>query len=179
MLIAITGLIGTGKSTIAKEVSKQLHIPLYSIDEDKKRIYKTHPKYDYFLKNHIPFPDDTRRKTFEASLNGLRKLAKKHKHAIVEETFHKQSLREPFFKEAGKLFGGIVLTLVTADDVSIKERLEKREKEEDHMVGYGMYLSFKKQWEPFEKVDYHFVNEGDFKENLGKYLTFLKEKLDL
>ena len=179
MLIVIAGLIGAGKSSIAREVSKHLNIPLYSIDEDKKRIYKEHPQYEYFLKNHIPFPDETRKKTFEASLGGLRKLAKEHKHAIVEETFHKKSLRDPFFDEAKKIFGGMTLTLVTVDDKLVKERLEKRKKEEDHMVGYGMYLSFKKQWEPFEKVDYHFINRGDFEKNMQGYIKFLKKKLNL
>ena len=79
-------MIGAGKSSIAREVSQRLDIPLYSIDDDKKIIYKQHPQYEYFLKNHIPFPDETRRKTFEASLGRLLKLAKKHKHVIVEET---------------------------------------------------------------------------------------------
>lgn len=177
MLIVIAGLIGAGKSTIAREVSKRLNIPLYSIDNDKKKIYKQHPQWEYFLKNAIPFPDEMRRKTFEASLEELRKLAKRHQHAIVEETFHKKSLREPFFDEARKIFGGIILTLVTVDEKLVKERLEKREQEEEHMVGYKMYLSFKKQWESFAKVDYHFVNEGDFEKNMQKYLGFLKKRL--
>ncbi|MBI2151723.1 AAA family ATPase [Candidatus Woesearchaeota archaeon] len=177
MLIVIAGLIGAGKSSIAREVSKRLNIPLYSIDEDKKRIYKQHPQYEFFLKNNIPFPDETRRKTFEASLDGLRILVKKHEHVIVEETFHKKSLRKPFFEEAKKIFGGMILTLVTVDDKLVKKRLEKREKEENHMVGYGMYLSFKKQWEPFENVDYHFVNEGEFEKNMQKYIKFLKKRL--
>lgn len=177
MLIVIAGLIGAGKSTIAREVSKRLHIPLYSIDEDKKKIYKQHPKYEYFLKNNIPFPDETRRETFEASLERLGKLAKKHKHAIVEETFHKKSLRGPFFEEATKIFGGMIITIVTVDEKLVKKRLEKREQEEGHMVGYGMYLSFKKQWEPFEKVDYHFVNEGDFEKNIQKYVKFLERNI--
>lgn len=179
MLIVIAGLIGVGKSTIAGEVSKRLNIPLYSIDDDKKRIYKQHPQYEYFIKNNIPFPDEIRRKTFGASLEGLRKLAKRHRHAVVEETFHKKSLRDPFFEEAKKVFGGMIITLVTLDEKLLKERLEKREQEENHMVGYGMYLSFKKQWEPFEKVDYLFINEGDFEGNMRKYIQFLKNKIQL
>ena len=177
MLIVIAGLIGAGKSTIAKELSKRLSIPLYSIDDDKKRVYKTHPQYEHFLTNHIPFPDETRKKTFDVSLDGLRKLAKKHKHAIVEETFHKKRLRDPFFKEAKKIFGGMILVLAKVDNQLMKERLDKREREEDHMVGFGMYLSFKKQWESFEKVDYEFVNEGDFDENMNQLVNFLKDKL--
>ena len=112
-------------------------------------------------------------------MHGLRKLAKGHKHAIVEETFHKKSLRDPFLEKAKRIFGGVILTLVTVNDKLVKRRLEKREKKEDHMVGYGMYLSFKRHWEPFEKVDYHFVNEGDFERNTRRYVAFLKKKLSL
>ncbi len=179
MLIVIAGLIGSGKSTIARDVAKRLNIPLYSIDNDKKKIYKQHPQYGYFLKNNIPFPDETRKQTFNASLEGLKQLAKLREHAIVEETFHKKSLREPFFKEASKIFGGMILTLVTVDDKLVKERLDKRDKEENHMVGYGMYLSFKKQWEPFEHIDYTFENEGNYEQNLEKYVEWLKQKLEL
>lgn len=177
MLIVIAGLPGTGKTTIAKEVAKRLGVPLYSIDEDKKRIYKQLPEYEHFIKNHIPFPDDVRKRTFDASLEGLRKLAVTHRDAIVEETFHKKKLREPFFEEARKIFGEIILTLVTLDDALVKARLDKRTDEEDHMVGYGMYQSFKKQWEPFDHVDYTFVNQGNPEENIEKYVTFLKNKL--
>ena len=73
----------------------------------------------------------------------------------------------------------MILTLVTVDDKLVKERLEKREREEDRMVGYGMYLSFKKQWEPFENVDYHFINKGDFEKNMQRYTQFLQKKLNL
>ena len=177
MLIVIAGLIGAGKSTIAKEISKRLLIPLYSIDEDKRRIYKTHPQYEYFLKNNIPFPDDIREKTFNASLKGLKELSKTNQHAIVEETFHKKILREPFFKEAKKIFGGIIITLIKVESKLVKGRLKKRGKEEDHMVGYDMYLSFKKQFEPFAEVDYVFDNSGDFEENIEKYVRFLKKRL--
>ncbi len=178
MLIVIAGLIGSGKSTIAKQVSERLNIPLYSIDDDKKKIYVQHPQYEYFIKNHILFPDSVRKQTFDASLKGLRKLAKTHRHAIVEETFHQKSSREPFFNEAKKLFGGMLLTLVTVNDKLVKERLDKRAKEEDHMVGHGMYLSLKKKWEPFAHIDYTFVNEGNLEENLEKYINFLKKKLN-
>src|SRR3989344_222266 len=123
MLVVIAGLIGAGKSSIAREASKRLNIPLYSIDDDKKRI------------------------------------------------------RDPFLEKAKRIFGGVILTLVTVNDKLVKTRLEKREKKEDHMVGYGMYLSFKRHWEPFEKVDYHFVNEGDFERNTRRYVAFLKTKL--
>ncbi len=177
MLIVIAGLIGAGKTTIAREVSKRLNIPSYSIDEDKKRIYKQYPAYEHHMANNIPFPDELWKKTADVSLEGLRQLSKNNKHVIVEETFRRKSLREPFFEEAAKLFGGMILTLVTVDESLVKERMDKRAKEENHMVGYGMYLSTKKYFEPFDHVDYTFVNEGNYEENVEKYVKFLKERL--
>jgi len=175
MIIVLAGLIGVGKTTIAKEVSKRLDIPLYSIDDDKKKVYKEHPNYDYFLANNIPFPDDIRKKAFGAALDGLRILSRKNRHCIVEETFHKKNIREPFFAEVETLFGSMILTLVTADEATVRLRLKDRS---GHMVGYGMYLSFREQFEPFEHVDYTFDTTKDFEKTMEDYLLFLRAKIE-
>ena len=179
MLIVIAGMVGAGKSTVARKVSERFSIPLHSIDDDKAETSKRYPQFQHWVENSIPFPDKFRIEVFDSTLKRLRELAKKHRHAIVEETFHKKAIREPFFKEARKIFGGIILTFVETDDRFIKERLERRTEEEDHMVGYGMYLSFKSKFEPFEKIDYTFINNNNFEKNLAAYLQFLREKLVL
>jgi gluconate kinase len=177
MLIVIAGLVGVGKSTVTRKVSESLSIPFHSIDDDKIETGKKYPQFQNWIDNNIPFPDDFRIKVFEATLEGLRELAKVHRHAIVEETFHKKAIREPFFEEAGEIFDGIILTSVETDEKLVKERLDRRTKEGDHIVGYGMYLSFKSKFEPFEKIDYTFSNDNNFEKNLAEYLQFLREKL--
>lgn len=179
MLIVIAGLVGAGKSTIARKVSERLSIPFYSIDDDKVKTGKKYPQFQHWIENSIPFPDEFRIQVFKSTLQGLRKLAKKHSHAIVEETFHKKAIRKPFFKEAGEIFGGITLTYVKTDEKFIKERLDLRTKKENHIVGYGMYLSFKPKFEHFDKIDYTFINNKNFEESLAEYLRFLKGKLKL
>ncbi len=179
MLIVIAGLVGAGKSTVAKKVSERLSIPFHSIDDDKAETGKRYPQFQHWIENSIPFPDEFRIEVFESTLKRLRELTKKHRHAIVEETFHKKAIREPFFEEARKIFGGIILTFVETDEKFVKERLERRTEEEGHMVGYGMYLSFKSKFEPFEKIDYTFSNNEYFEKNLAEYLQFLRERLVL
>jgi predicted kinase len=179
MLIVISGLVGSGKSTLAREVSKRLCIPFHSIDDDKIETGKKYPQFKYWCENGIPFPDEFRKKVYEATLERLRGLAREHRHVIVEEAFHRKALREPFFEKATEILGGIILTLVEVEKEIVKERLEKRAKEENHIVGYEMYLSFKSKFEPFAKIDYTFTNNDNFEENLGEYLKFLREKLEL
>ena len=178
MLIVIAGLVGAGKSTLARKVSESLSIPFYSIDDDKVETGKKYSQFQHWIENSIPFPHEFRIQVFNSTLQGLRKLAKKHNHAIVEETFHKKTIRKPFFEEAGKIFGGITLTFVETDEKFIKERLELRAKKENHIAGYGMYLSFKPKFEHFDKTDYTFINNNNFEENLAEYLRFLKGKIE-
>jgi hypothetical protein len=52
-----------------------------------------------------PFPDDFRRKVFALTLERLADLAADHDHVIVEETFHRRAIREPFFAAAAELLG--------------------------------------------------------------------------
>lgn len=179
MLIIIAGLVGAGKSTLARKVSESLSIPFYSIDDDKVETGKKYSQFQHWIENSIPFPDEFRIQVFKSTLEGLRKLKKNNSHAIVEETFHKKAIREPFFKEAGKIFGGITLTYVKTDEIIIKERLDLRTKKENHIAGYGMYLSFKPKFEHFDKTDYTFINNNNFEENLAEYLQFLRKKLVL
>ena len=179
MLIVIAGLVGAGKSTVARKVSERFSIPLHIIDDDKAKTGKKYPQFQHWVKNSIPFPDEFRIEVFESTLKRLRELAKEYRHAIFEETSHKKAIREPFFEEARKIFGGIILTFVETDEKFVKKRLERRTEEEGHMVGYGMYLSFKSKFEPFEKIDYTFNNNEYFEKNLTEYLQFLREKLVL
>ncbi len=179
MLIVLAGLVGSGKSTIARAVAQRLGIPHLSIDEDKIEVGKRWPEFEQWIATNTPFPDDYRREVFARTLERLREVAKTHPHAIVDETFHKKSLREPFFREAAQIMNGLLITLVQVDDEKVKERLEKRSAEEDHIVGYGMYLSFKKVFEPFEHVDYILDNSSDdFDATLNTYLDFLKTQLN-
>jgi hypothetical protein len=42
-----------------------------------------------------------------------------------------------------------------------------------------MFDPLKKEGEQFDKVDYTFINEGDFEENVRIYVDYLKSKLGL
>ena|SRR3989338_8970869 len=178
MVIFIAGLIGTGKTSLARSLSKELNIYYYDVDLVKKVVYPTDPDYEYNLKNNIPFSDKTRTKVFNQVVRDFSKLAKKHKYIIVDETLHKKSTRQVLFNGATKYFGSYIIVLIKANEKNIKKRLEKN-KRIGHLLKnpFNMYLSFKNKFEAFDKVDIIFENNKNLGESTKKLSKLIKEKL--
>ena len=173
MLIAIAGSVGVGKTTIAKELSQILGIPSYSIDADKQRVYPKHPEDYARLREGVPMPDRIRAEAFDAALQGLHELRKKSAHVIVEETFHQRATRGPFLREAKKVFGGMVLILITAPADQVKKRLAERT---EHMANAELAATFQRIFEPFDHVDCE-VENVDLDETIAQVSTYLQKRL--
>lgn len=167
MVIFIGGLIGTGKSSLAKALANKLDAYYFDIDEVKKRIYPTDPKYAYNLKNNIPFSDETRKKTFESVVLDFALLSKKHSLIVVDETLHKEKLRQILFEGAKKQFGSYILIWVKANEAVIKKRFEEKSRE-NHMLKnpFEMYLSLKNEFEPFKNPNLIFINNKPYEESV-------------
>ena len=136
-----------------------------------------HLEYQAYVDRSETYPDGVRRQFFDRALKGLAEVAKQHSHVIIEETLHRRAIREPFLAAASELLGGMVLTHVVVDDALVEARLAKRERDEQHLVGYGMYVAFKARFEPFDHVDYLFHNTDDLDGNVERYVAFLRERL--
>ncbi len=178
MVIFVGGLIGTGKTSLAKALSEKLGIYYYDVDLVKKMVYPTDPNYEYNLTNNIPFSDETRRKTFNQVVSDFARLSKEHNNIIVDETLHKKTLRQILFDGAEKYFGKYIIVLVKADESIVKDRLTKDQRE-GHLLkdSFGMYLSLKKQFEDFENVDIVFENNTSVTESIEKLAKLVQEKL--
>lgn len=177
MIIFIGGLIGTGKTSLAKGVANKLNYFYYDVDAVKKEIYPTDPNYEYNLKNNIPFSDETRIKTFEKVVKDFSELSMKHKNIIVDETLHKKALRQILFDGAKKYFGRYIVVWVKVDEEIIKKRLTATERK-GHILKdpFGMYLSLKKQFEDFDNVDIVFENNSSIEKSVEGLSKIIKEK---
>ncbi|MDD4983213.1 MAG: AAA family ATPase [Candidatus ainarchaeum sp.] len=145
MRILITGVPGTGKTTIAKELSNELKIPLYDIkkftkakDVDiaslkRKTEKELKGKKDWILEGHIFCEYKTNANfvfLFDTSETKLREIYKKRKYLPVkiEENIFCKNINY-FEKKLGKFYKKIY-TLETEKDIKknickIKKILQK------------------------------------------------------
>jgi dephospho-CoA kinase len=178
MIIAIAGSIGAGKSTVAKAVSRRLGIPFHEIDEDKRVVGRSYPEFPRWVAESTPFPDDFRRAVFARALEQLVALGRHHAHAIVEETFHRAAIREPFFASAAEAMGGIVIIEIAVDrDVALAHLAKRAQSDQNHLAGPAMYDAFQAIADPLEAVDLTVANNGDLDETVAKVCRFIEARL--
>jgi adenylylsulfate kinase-like enzyme len=177
MVIFVAGLVGTGKTSLSNELSKELKIFHYDVDEIKKIVYRTDSDYEYNIANGVPFSIETRMKTFRRAVEDFPQLAKEHEHIIVEEVMNRRDLRQIFYDGANKYFGGYIQIWIKSDEAVVRERLSKGR--EGHMLKepFTLYLALKKSYEDFENPDIVFENNGPFEESVHELIKLVKEKL--
>jgi gluconate kinase len=177
MIVFVAGLVGVGKSSIARLLADRLSISYYSVDDVKKVIYPQDPDFDHNMKHGIPFREETRLKVFRKAVTDLSRLAENHKHLVVDESLHLRRPRQVLFDAARAFFGGYVIVWVKADEAVILERLRSGERK-DHILKdpLKMYRSFAKEFESFDESHIVCENNGSI-EQAAKSLISLIENL--
>ncbi|MGI9607046.1 MAG: AAA family ATPase [Acidimicrobiales bacterium] len=179
-LIAISGAIGSGKSTIAGAVSRRLDIPVHSIDDNKAAIGATYPGFDRWVADGIPFPDDFRRLVYERTLTELAALAEAQPYMIVEETFHRREIREPFFRAGAQIFGSVcVVEIAVAPEVAAAHLQKRASDESDHMAGREMFDAFALLYDPFDRADLIVRNDGELETAVDEVCAHLEVALGI
>jgi gluconate kinase len=160
MVIFVAGLVGVGKSSIAKLLSERLSIHYYDIDEVKKAVYPQDPDFERNIREGIPFQEETRLKVFRQVAADFSRLAKNHKHLVVDETLHLRRPRRILLDAAKACFGGYIIIWVKADEAVIEQRLRSQDRR-DHILTdpLKMYRSFAKEFESFDEA--HIVCENN------------------
>ena len=80
-LLVVTGRPGSGKTTLSRELSKQLFLPIISRDEIKEGYVHT------FEKRHSELPDDTNKIVNEIFFNTITNLISSNVSIIAEAAF--------------------------------------------------------------------------------------------
>lgn len=152
MIVFVGGLIGAGKSTIARGLSAALEVPYYDIDEVKKAVFRTDPDYDRNMRDGIPFSDETRARVYDRVIADLAVMRQSADMVVVDETLHKRDLRRRLYRAARDLFGDFLVIWVRADDAVVQERLSAT-KREGHILDdpLPMQEAFRRQFEDFNR----------------------------
>lgn len=152
MIIFVGGLIGAGKSTVAKALATNFSLHYYDVDEIKKSVFKTDPDYDYNMQHGIPFGDGIRKTVYSKVVDDLKALSTQHNCIVVDETLHKRALRRLLFEAAEEFFGGYFVIWVQAEEDVIVQRLSSRARK-DHILKdpMAMHNSMLAEFEGFEQ----------------------------
>jgi gluconate kinase len=152
MIIFVGGLIGAGKSTIAKGLASHFGFPYFDVDEIKKVVYRNDPDYEKNLRDGIPFSDETRTEVFRLVCNDLETLVNEFPHIVVDETLHKRETRQFLYDEARRIAGGFIVVWVHADEDLILARLGGK-KREGHLLDdpLPMHNMLRKEFENYKR----------------------------
>ncbi|HOT84499.1 MAG TPA: AAA family ATPase [Methanofastidiosum sp.] len=139
MIIVITGLPGTGKTTIAKALAKEIDAIVFSTDKIRKMIFEI-PVYN----------EEDKRMVYNELFFQAEKYLKMGKNVILDGTFYTKALRNRA-KEVGALFSQKVYFVYckTPEDI-LKKRIDSR-KDKFSDADYNVYLGMKKIFEDFEE----------------------------
>lgn len=175
MIVFVAGLVGAGKSSVAKRLADKLSILHYDVDQVKKEVYPQDPDFEYCMTHGIPFREETRLKVFQKVVADFQRLSENHTHLIVEECLHLKRLRQVLFDAAEAHFGGYVVVWVKADEAVIQERLLSKQRK-DHILKdpLKMYRSFAKEFEGFEGCHIVCENNGSIEEATESLLSMMK-----
>ncbi len=165
MIIFVGGLVGAGKSTIAKRLATEIGCRYYDADEIKKQVFSQESDYELNLRKGIPFSDEARVKVFDRVIEDLRDLRASHDHLVVDETLHRRELRHRLYRAAEDIYGDFLVIWVRADENVIVNRLEAN-KREGHFLDdpLAMFESFRRQFEDFNRSVIVCNNNGSPKE---------------
>jgi len=150
-LVVTFGLIGTGKSTLARSLSEELSCKVISSDEVRKEIMGVEPterRYEEFDKGiYTPNITDI---TYRELLNRGRRVIESGKTVILDASFSKRGFRAVVLHEAQALGVAFYFVQTKADEGAIRKRLLERQRKE-RSISNGRWEIFEKFKEGFEE----------------------------
>lgn len=135
MIIAVSGLPGTGKSYFAKRLADQLDTAFISSDKVRREIL-SQPGYTPGQKSLV----------YDEMLGRMRKLAAEGKSVVLDATFSSRHQRQNFRNAALAMDQSWFLIYLTAEEDLIKQRVGKKRKHSD--AGFDIYLKLKEEYDP-------------------------------
>jgi aminoglycoside phosphotransferase family enzyme/predicted kinase len=151
LIFLVTGLSGTGKSTVARKISVDYHATLINTDIMRKeaagidRYEQHHDQYNTGLYDPKRI-DETYKQVMQHASQSL----KKGENVVLDATFQKKKYREMAAHIAGKHQAKVVIVQCICPDAIIKKRLDDRVRKKSVSDGrWEIYQVQKTTFEPF------------------------------
>ncbi|MFA4966752.1 MAG: AAA family ATPase [Candidatus Margulisiibacteriota bacterium] len=159
-LIAVGGLIGTGKSTLAKALAGKLGAIILQTDAIRKE-----------FESPSPYSLVCIRKTYQTLFSRAEKLLKQGRSVVLDASFSKKLFRKRLIKLAVKTNADFLFVETVLPDKLILKRLQERPKGISD-AGPQLLVPFKKNYEPPAEIHaYKVITIGSKKSILKKVLA--------
>ncbi len=133
MIVIVFGLPGSGKSFFASRLAMELKCSYINSDQVRMKLFEERS-----------YTEAEKKKVYDEILRMAKDAFLKGKGLVIDATYYKQALREPYLKIPNHFFIEIM-----AADLIIKERLaEPRTFSE---ADYSVHQQIKKEWEPLHE----------------------------
>jgi aminoglycoside phosphotransferase family enzyme/predicted kinase len=178
-LVIFSGLMGTGKSTLAAELAFELGLEQVKSDTVRKQIAGI-PATERCLANYNEgiYSADYSRKTYQRLLEAAKRALASGSSIVLDASFCKKEDREPFRLLAEKTGAGFFIINTTCPDKVVKDRLDSRILDEGEPSD-GRWELYHRQKEEFEAIaDYEGKRiapdtSKPLQENMNEILRFL------
>jgi hypothetical protein len=142
MLVVVTGLPATGKSTIAKNLAKGLHGTLLRTDLIRKELLPR-PSYTKEEKELI----------YDVMLLVARYLLRSGVTVVLDGTFYKRGLRGKVYAVAARTKSNLKIVECACPEHVIRRRMERRARRKRKLsdADYGVYKKIAAQFEPIRR----------------------------
>jgi aminoglycoside phosphotransferase family enzyme/predicted kinase len=178
LLFIVTGLSGTGKSTVARKIAVDYHAALINTDI----VRKDTAGIDRYEQHHDQINTglyDPRRieKTYEKVMDHAARTLKKGQHVVLDATFQKKKHREMASQIAQASHAQMICIHCVCPDVIIKKRLDDRIKKKSVSDGrWEIYQAQKTTYEPLTADEKHLIIDTS-KDSYDDRMTFYQQLL--
>lgn len=161
-LFIVAGPSGAGKSTVARIIAKKFKIKIFSNDQIRRsKIFKE--KVEPYVQAGKFFPDHLRRQFYEQLTNYAKKELMKGKDVILDATFSDKWTHEFIYGLTAETNVKLILIEIKLDQIAeskIKQRLNKRLKQDENAARPNIFLEYKKHYQLFPEPHFIVNNDG-------------------
>ncbi len=180
-LILVSGLISTGKSTLAMQLGKRLGVEVFRSDVVRKRLHHIPPlehRLDKFGSG--VYTANATELTYAALLQKARRALDRGQSIVLDASFMRERHRQAAEELARTSAARLRIIECTAQDHIIRSRLDARQlrKDEPSDGRWEIYCEQKTQFEPIQLVERAYHSIWDSTTDLNTFLqSFVREFL--